>query len=207
MKISVSFLKNNTDVKNTLEKLDETTADFIHVDIMDGKFTSEKTMSEYEFLNYLKGIKKPLDIHLMVEDPTNYIEVLKELIPRFITIHAEIPDYKKYIDLIHSYNIGAGIAINPKTRVMNVECLDNVEYVLVMGVNPGLGGQKLIPETIEKLDVLQKLKCEKNYNYLVSIDGGVNLETRKFLDFADVLVSGSYICMSDNFQKRIDSLK
>lgn len=207
MKISVSFLKNKTDVRDTLEKLDETTADFIHVDIMDGKFTSEKTMDEYEFLDCLKGIKKPLDIHLMVENPTNYIEVLKELNPRFITVHAEIPDYKKYIDLIHSYNIGAGIAINPKTRVMNVECLDNVEYVLVMSVNPGLGGQKLIPETIEKLDILQKLKHEKNYNYLVSIDGGVNLESRVFLDSADVLVSGSYICMSDNFQEKIDSLK
>ena len=78
MKISVSFLKNKTDVRDTLEKLDETTADFIHVDIMDGKFTSEKTMNEYEFLDCLKGIKKPLDIHLMVENPTNYIEVLKK---------------------------------------------------------------------------------------------------------------------------------
>ena len=74
---------------------------------------------------------------------------------------------------------------------MNVECLDNVEYVLVMSVNPGLGGQKMIPETIEKLDILQKLKHEKNYNYLVSIDGGVNLESRVFLNSADVLVSGS----------------
>ena len=81
------------------------------------KFTSEKTMNEYEFLDCLKGIKKPLDIHLMVENPTNYIEVLKKLNPRFISVHAEIPDYKKYIDLIHSYNIGAGIAINPKLEL------------------------------------------------------------------------------------------
>ena len=115
--------------------------------------------------------------------------------------------YFEYIDLIHSYNIGVGIAINPKTRVMNVECLDNVEYVLVMSVNPGLGGQKLIPETIEKLDILQKLKCEKNYNYLVSIDGGVNLDNAKYLKDCDILVSGSTITKSNDYQETITKLR
>ena len=207
MKISVSFLKNKTGIEDTLRKIDATDADYIHVDIMDGKFVPEKGMNEYEFFDCLKDIKKPLDIHLMVENPLNYIMVLKDLHPEFIIIHSEIKDFDVFLDLIHSYGIKAGIALKPETRVGNVKYLDKADYVLVLGVNPGKGGQKMIMDTVSKLEVLQQLKHEKNYNYVVSFDGGVNLDTRGYLNSSDILVSGSFICMSDDFQKSIDALK
>lgn len=207
MKVSVSFLKSKLSMEETLKKLDNTDADFIHVDIMDGKFVLEKTLDEYAFFNILKDIKKPLDIHLMVSDPQKYIEVLKNLNPHFLTIHVEIDNYDKYIDLIHSYGIKAGIALNPKTRVMNVKKLQDVEYVLIMGVNPGLGGQNLIMETVEKISILNKLRKDNNYHYQIAFDGGVNEKTIKFLNGLDVIISGSYICMKDDYQEIIDLIR
>lgn len=207
MKIAVSFLKSNVDLKSTLKKIENTDADFIHVDIMDGKFVPEKTNDASFFYNNLKDIKKTLDIHLMVENPKEYIDVLRNLNPEFITIHSEIEKSESLIDLIHSYGIKAGLAINPNTRVGNITYLDKLDYVLVMGVNPGLGGQKMIMDTTLKLEVLSKLRKDHNYKYLISFDGGVNLETRKFLDYSDILVSGSFICISDDYQERINLLR
>lgn len=207
MKIAVSFLKSNIDLKSTLKKIENTNADFIHVDIMDGIFVTEKTNDASFFYNNLKDIKKPLDIHLMVENPKESIDILKNLNPEFITIHSEIPNCEEYINLIHSYNIKTGIAINPNTRVGNISYLEKLDYILVMGVNPGKGNQKIILETTRKLEVLNNLRKNNNYKYLISFDGGVNEDTRKYLDYADILVSGSFICMSDNYQEKIDLLR
>lgn len=207
MKIAVSFLKSKFSLTETINNIEATDADMIHVDIMDGKFVQETTMDLPELYETLKNIKKPLDIHLMVSEPKHYIEVLKSLKPRYITIHAELNDAETYIDLIHSYGISAGVAINPKTRVMNIDYLNKIDYVLIMGVNPGLGGQSLIPSTVEKIEVLNKLKNKYNYNYVTSFDGGVNLNTRYMLVGLDILVSGSYICMSDNYQEKINLLR
>lgn len=207
MKIAVSFLKSKFSLTETINNIEATDADMIHVDIMDGKFVPETTMDLPELYETLKNIKKPLDIHLMVSEPKHHIEVLKSLKPRYITIHAELNDAETYIDLIHSYGISAGVAINPKTRVMNIGYLNKIDYVLIMGVNPGLGGQSLIPSTVEKIAVLNKLKNKYNYNYVTSFDGGVNLNTRYMLVGLDILVSGSYICMSDNYQEKINLLR
>lgn len=207
MKISVSFLKSKYSTDETLKKIESTNADYIHVDIMDGDFVSKTTLNEYENYEILKNIKKPLDIHLMVSNPQNYIEVLKNLNPEYITIHAEIKDANKYIDLIHSYGIKAGIAINPETRVLNINNLENIEYVLIMGVSPGLGGQSLIMKTVEKIEVLNNLREKYNYHYLISFDGGVNIDTRKLLNGLDIIVSGSYICMNDDYQSMINLLR
>lgn len=209
MKITVSFLKSKFDRETTLKRIDDTDAEFIHVDIMDGKFVENKTLSIEECLGSLKDVKKRLDIHLMVEKPEEYIEELSTLNVTYLTIHIELGEVvSKYIDRIHELGIRAGLAINPETDISLLKpYLDRIDYIIVMGVNPGKGGQSLIVDTIDKLKNLKSLREDNCYHYLLCLDGGVNKDTRTILDDADILVSGSYICMSDDYQIRIDEIR
>ena len=208
-KVSVSFLKSNKSLQKTIEEINETDADYIHVDIMDGIFVNNKTLSIEDVLEVSKYAKKPLDIHLMVDSPREYIEAFKNLDVAYITIHEEIKkDKDELIDLIHSFGLKAGLAINPETNVEDIgEYISKIEYVLIMGVNPGYGGQELIFTTPIKIDVLNILKKDNRYNYEISFDGGVNEETKRLLYGLDCVVSGSFICMSDNYQEKIDCLR
>ena len=208
MKITVSFLKSPYDVKETISRIDKTDADFIHVDIMDGIFVSNKTLDTTECLEYLRDAKKPLDIHLMVKEPLSYIEALSVLNVKYLTVHIELEDVLPLITKIHSLNIKAGLAINPETPIEKLNpYLGGIDYIIVMGVHPGAGGQELIKETVDKVNALKILREQNNYHYEICLDGGVNLNTRPMLNNADVLVSGSYICMSDDYQASITSLR
>ena len=193
MKTSISFLKSRLSTEDTIAEITKTDADFIHVDVMDGKFVERKV----------------LDIHLMVEHPLEYISAFKNLNARYITIHIEIEDnIGDLIELIHSYGIRAGLAINPATDISKLnKYLDRIDYILIMGVVPGAGGQSLIPETIDKVRALHYIRDMYNYHYQIAFDGGVNGETRKLLDDLDIIISGSYVCMSDDYQATIDTLK
>lgn len=209
MEVAVSFLKSKYDLKETINKIDETDADYIHVDVMDGEFVLNKTLNYDEIKDILKNTKKSLDIHLMVSNPIDYILKYKNLKPEFITIHSEInKNIYDLIDLIKSYNIKVGISIKPKTSIEQIEkYLKYIDNVLIMSVEPGLGGQKFMDSVLYKIDILDKIRKEKQLNYKISIDGGINNETIKKVNKVDFVISGSYICMSNNYQDKIDNLR
>lgn len=209
MKVAVSYLKSKYDLKTTIENIEKTDAEYIHVDVMDGIFVNNKTYLYKELETVLKDNKKPLDVHLMVKSPIKYIIDYKNLKPKFITIHSEIDkNIEDLIDLIHSYGIKAGISIKPNTSIERIEnLLEKIDNVLIMSVEPGMGGQKFMDNIIYKIDILNKLRKENNYKYLISIDGGINNETIKKVKDVDFAISGSFICMSNDYQKQIDLLR
>lgn len=209
MKVAVSFLKSKFDIKTTLDKIKKTSTDFIHVDIMDGQFVPNKTLQYNDLENYLKDSNIPLDVHLMVNNPIDYIIKFQNLKPAFITIHAEIDkDINILIDLIHSYKIKCGISINPNTKVDEIKnYLSKVENVLIMSVEPGKGGQEFNDSILPKIYELIKLREENNYKYVISIDGGINDKTINRVKDVDFVISGSYICMNDDYIEKINNLK
>lgn len=196
-------------MEETIKEISATDADYIHVDVMDGKFVPPVVLPIPKIKELLTNTKHPLDVHLMVESPREYIDVFSKCNTEFITIHAEIKeDINTIIDYIHGYGIKAGIAINPNTDVVKIkDYLNKIDYVLIMGVTPGYGGQPMIPETVEKIHELKSIREDNNYNYLISFDGGINKDTRSLLNELDIIAVGSFITMSDNLQERINEIR
>ncbi len=203
--IAVSYLKSKYPKKDTIKLIDESIADFIHVDLMDGIYVDNNNFTIDEVLQDLKNTSKELDVHLMVENPENYVKELATLNVWMITFHLNgSKNPLEMINLVKSYGIKVGIAINPFEDVHILdEFLPLIDYVLVMSVVPGKGGQKFMMEVLSKITYL------KNYKVLIGIDGGINSETIFYLkDYAiDNIISGSFVCMSDNYNKAIESLK
>ena len=208
MKVSASFLSSK-DIPKDLRKLNDTDVDYIHVDIMDGKFVPNKTMPFSEMKHIYEYTSKRLDVHLMVEKPSDYIPLYAELNTEYISIHVEISeDIVKDLELIKSYSIQCGLAINPDTPVKElVPYLPYIDSILVMSVVPGRGGQSFIPETVQKIEEVRALIDSYSLDIVVNVDGGINQETKKFCEKADILTAGSYIVGSDNFQEKITSLR
>ncbi len=208
MKISASFLSSKN-IPEDLTKLNNTDVDYIHVDIMDGKFVPNKTMPFREMKHIYEYTSKRLDVHLMVEDPSKYIPLYAELNTEYITIHAEIEeDILKDLELIKSYSIKCGLAISPDTKVNElIPYLPYLDYILVMSVYPGKGGQQFIENTENKLKEVRALLDSYNIKAVISVDGGIDNTTKDKCKEADILVSGSYIIKSDNFQEKISSLR
>ena len=206
MLISVSFLKNKDGNIETINKLNNTSCDYIHIDIMDGKFTKNKNFEYGEIEELFKNNKKRLDVHLMVEDAYSYIEDYIKLKPDFITFHIESKsDINKCIKLVKDNNIKVGLAINPETRIYSIlPYINDIDLVLVMSVVPGEGGQAFIKDVVKKINELKAL--QRKYKYVINVDGGINNETIKLVN-SDMIVSGSYITMSDNFNENINKLK
>ena len=208
--ISVSFLTSK-DIPKTLKKLNETDADYIHLDIMDGKYVSNKTLPFSEMKNIYKFTDKRLDVHLMVDSPSKYIKNYASLNTEYISIHLDTKeDLLANLKLIKSYGIKAGVAINPDEEVsLLTPYLPYIDLILVMGVNPGMGGQKFISKTIDKLKELQVLRKEyPNFNFKISVDGGVNnIIASKVINYTNIIVSGSYVLNSNDYQKQINSLR
>ena len=208
--ISVSFLTSK-DIPKTLKKLNDTNAEFIHLDVMDGKYVNNKTLPFSEMKHIYEFTDKRLDVHLMVESPSKYIKNYASLNTEYISIHLDTKeDLLANLKLIKSYGIKAGIAINPDEEVsLLIPYLPYIDLILVMGVNPGMGGQKFISKTIDKLKELRVLKKEyPNFKFKVSVDGGVNdVVASKIINYTDILVSGSYVLDSDNYQRQINSLR
>lgn len=209
MKVSASFLSSKN-IPHDLAKLNETDVDFIHVDIMDGKFVDNKTMPFREMRHIYEYTSKRLDVHLMVENPSRLIPLYAELNTEFITIHVEIlEDIVKNLELIKSFSIKCGLAINPDTPVKNlVPYLPYIDSILVMSVFPGKGGQSFIVETSEKIQEIRALLDSYHLDsILINVDGGINDSTKELCRGADILTSGSYIVNSENFQEKISSLR
>lgn len=210
MKVSVTFLKHKTTIADFLEEINKTDADYIHVDVMDGEFVSNTFLPIDEAIHELGSYQnKLLDVHLMSTNPSIYLEAFKNLNMENVTIHVEInQDIKQIINRIHELGFNAGLALNPETPTSALTpYLNDIEYIIIMGVTPGAGGQSLIPETVEKITALKKLREDNNYHYQISLDGGVNKDTRSLLNELDVIICGSYIALSDNMQESIDTLR
>ncbi len=210
MLVSASFLSSQN-IPATLRILNETDVDFIHVDVMDGKFVKHKTMPFKEMRHIYKYTSKRLDVHLMVKKPSKYIADYASLNTEYITIHQEIEeDLLANFKLIRSYAIKVGLAIKPETKITDiVPYLPYIDLILVLGVEPGAGGQSFLPETIEKLEELQALlKSYPQFSIKVSIDGGINqITVEKVRNKTDIITSGSYITNSEDYQKAITSLR
>ena len=172
---------------------------------MDGKYVENKNFTIDELKNNFNDTKKELDIHLMVNNPLDYIDALAKLKAKIITFHIDSTNNPLVvINKIKEHNILVGIAINPDDdiNILN-DYYKLIDYILIMSVIPGKGGQKFIP------DALKKVKLLENKNKLIGIDGGINNDTIKSLkDYKiDIYISGSYICMSDDYNKQISNLK
>lgn len=208
-KVSVSFLSSKN-IPQDLKKLNDTDVDLIHVDVMDGKFVENKTMPFREMKHISSYTNKRLDVHLMVENPSKYIPLYAELNVEVIYIHVEIlEDLVKNFELIKNYSIKCGLAINPETKIQTlIPYLPYIDYILVMSVHPGKGGQVFITEVEDKITEIRKLLNSYNLGHiLINVDGGVNDTTKDMCRDADILTSGSYVVSSDNFQEKITSLR
>ena len=205
MEVSVSFLKTRLTPQETISELNWTSCDYLHIDVMDGVFVDNETMNIDEITLLLRENIKPLDVHLMCSNLKKYIPLYADLMPKYITFHLEAVDnVDEIINYIHSYGIKCGISIKPETNVDELlPYLDKIDLVLVMSVNPGLGGQTFMMESTNKINKLRKLN---KGNFKISVDGGINNETIKYVD-VDIAVSGSYVCMSNDFEEAIRNLR
>ncbi len=194
MLVSTSFLRDGN-YSDFIKMLNASTTDMIHFDVMDGKFvdnTNLKTVSE--LLKYVSLSTKMNDIHLMVANPEKYIEALSMYNVYDIVIHKEIKNYEKMIDLIKSYGIKAGIALNPDTDIEEVfDILPKLDLVLIMSVYPGRSGQKFIENSSIKINKLKEEIKKRGLNTMVSVDGGVCEEVLPLVKECDIVISSSYI--------------
>ncbi|MBR1653825.1 MAG: ribulose-phosphate 3-epimerase [Clostridia bacterium] len=217
VELSTSLLSvKKENVIKTIYNLETAKTDYFHIDVMDGVFVENNTTETMlEYCDYLSNITNiPLDVHLMVSDVKKYIDLFLPYNPNIITIHYEaVKDKNELIDLldyIKSNHCKAGISIKPNTSVSEIlDIIEIVHIVLVMTVEPGKGGQKLIDFTVDKVSELSKFVKENQLDTLIEADGGINAENSKLLKDAgaDILVSGTAIINSDDFKEVVKKIK
>ena len=198
-------------IQRDVEMINNSNADWFHVDVMDGVFVPNISFGFPVIEAIKKHAKKPLDVHLMIQNPDQYVEQFKKSGADILTVHYEACTHlHRTIQAIKEAGMKAGVALNPHTPVALLEdVIEELDLVLIMSVNPGFGGQKFIQNALVKVAQVKELIISKKSKALIEVDGGVNLETGKELvkAGADVLVAGSFIFNSDNPTITIDSLK
>ena len=214
IQISPSILSADfSQLGNEIKKLEEGGADLIHVDVMDGHFVPNLTIGPPVIKNLRKFTKLPFDVHLMISPVHQYIESYAEAGADIITIHPEATEnLKETINLIKRLDKKVGVSLNPKTEIDKlINDIEDIDLILVMSVNPGFGGQKFMPEILDKIKKLKNIKDENNYNFDIEVDGGINFKNSKLvLDAgANILVSGTTIFKENNgdIKKNIKILK
>ncbi|MDN5108851.1 ribulose-phosphate 3-epimerase [Aliarcobacter butzleri] len=196
---------------NEIKAICDAGCDLVHVDVMDGHFVPNMTIGPVVVEPVAKVASKPLDIHLMVENNTFFVDLFAPCKPLYISFHIESEKHPhRLIQKIRSYGIKPAIVLNPHSRPQEIQyLLEDLDMVLLMSVNPGFGGQKFIPSVVEKAKELKELINKRNPNCLIEVDGGVNDKNIEILKNAgvDIVVAGSYVFGSDDYEKAIKSLK
>lgn len=194
-----------------IEMINQSEADYIHFDVMDGVFVPNISFGIPVIEHVSKIADKPLDVHLMIVDPDRFVEAFANAGASIITVHYEACQHlHRTIQLIKDQGVRASVCLNPHTPVSALEdVIEELDMVLLMSVNPGFGGQLFIENTYKKVSQLKTLIQKKNPDCLIEVDGGVNFETgKKLLDAgADVLVAGSFVFNSDDPKAVISGLK
>lgn len=209
-KISVSVLNKLDNLKNVIQKLNNTSCDYIHIDVMDGIFVDNTAFSDDQRQIVVNNALKPLDVHLMVENPLEEIKYYIKNKASIITLHLEVLKDSKYLHLIKDNNIKVGLSLNPETKVELLEkYLNIIDNVLIMSVSPGYGNQQFDKSVLEKVKTLYKIREEKNLTFKISIDGGVNnMNFKESLSAGvDTLVIGTYIVNSNDYEEKLNSLR
>lgn len=196
---------------DSMSIVNESVADWLHIDIMDGQFVPNISFGQVLMPFIKKGSTKPLDVHLMIEDPSRYVDQFIDLGASVVTVHLEAERHlHRAIEQIKSRKVLAGVALNPHSSVdLLDDILEDVDIVLLMSVNPGYGGQKFIYQTIPKIKKLHSKRIERNLSFKIEIDGGVGLQNAESLlqAGANILVAGSSVFKSDNPLLTVERLK
>jgi len=214
IKISPSILSADfNQLGNEIKRLEEGGADLIHVDVMDGHFVPNLTIGPPVIKALKKNCSIQFDVHLMISPVHKYIEAYSDAGADIITIHPEATeDLSASISKIKELKKKVGVSLNPETKISVIEdYLNQIDLVLIMSVNPGFGGQKFMPEVLDKIKELKNIQKDKNIDFDIEIDGGINFENSKIAieAGANILVSGTTIFKSNNgdIKKNIDLLR
>jgi len=217
VEISTSILNiKKENIIKTIYNLEAGGTDYFHIDVMDGKFVKNNTVNiMQEYTEYIKQISNiPIDVHLMVEDVESFAKAYIDIGINSITFHVEAlkneTEVLKLISYIKQNNVKIGLSIKPQTQIEEIyKYLPYIHSILIMSVEPGEGGQKFIPETIEKIRELNKFTYENGYDIDIKVDGGINDKTAKNVIEAgvNILVAGSYIINSKDYKQAIKTLK
>ena len=214
IQISPSILSADfSQLRNEIKRLEEGGADMIHVDVMDGHFVPNLTIGPPVIENLRKHTKLFFDVHLMISPVHKYIKNYADAGADIITIHPEATEnLENSINHIKELNKKVGVSLNPDTKISIIsELLEKIDLVLIMSVFPGFGGQKFMPEVVEKIKNLKKIQKEKKLSFDIEVDGGINFQNSKIVieAGANILVSGTTIFKENNgdIKKNIDYLK
>ena len=214
IQISPSILSADfSQLGKEIKKLEDSGADMIHVDVMDGHFVPNLTIGPPVIKALKKNSLLPFDVHLMITPVHKYIESYASAGADIITIHPEATnDLLGSINKIKEFKKKVGISLNPETKIEVVEkLLDQIDLILIMSVNPGFGGQKFMPEVLDKVKKLDEIRKNLKLNFVIEIDGGINFENSKLAikSGVDILVSGTTIFKNNNgdIKKNIDLLR
>lgn len=212
MIVSPSVLSADfTNLQRDVEMLNDSQAQWIHVDVMDGVFVPNISFGIPVTAAIAKHAKKVMDVHLMIVNPDAYIEEFKNAGAEYLTVHYEACMHlHRTVQSIHHHGMKAGVALNPHTPVAVLkDILGDLDLVLIMSVNPGFGGQKFIERTYDKIKELKAMIVEGGYATLIEVDGGVNAENAVLLKEAgaDALVAGNYVFKHENPHEAITLIK